>query len=252
MQTLSAGWTLLENSRRMIGKSPDIFCARNRPGYDCHVSQSNELMRPQPLRVSHDRELIEEPAVDATAIELMARHATLATTESVPARCPHRCLSKLQRNRSQEGFSDAQACIDYVRSPGNAGAWVGSYSCKRGRPMVFKAQGNDELRVRDTGAMPCIQEREGRELLPPAGLTLIAAAHVARPSREGLSKAVAPNQRLVGAVRTILDDHVSLCAAAHRCEGRAGAGRVTAGGRISVERGRPPLQSCKVSDTIRH
>jgi hypothetical protein len=71
MQTLSAGWTLLENSRRVIGKSPDIFCARNRPRYDCHVSQSNELMRPRPLHVSHDRELIEEPAVDATTIELM-------------------------------------------------------------------------------------------------------------------------------------------------------------------------------------
>jgi hypothetical protein len=118
--------------------------------------------------------------------------------------------------------------------------------------MVFKAQGNDELRVRHTGTMPCIQEREGRELLPPAGLTLIAIAHVARPGSEGLSKAVAPNQRLVGAVRTILDHHVSLCAAAHPCEGRAGAGRVTAGERISVERGTPPLQSCKVSDTIRH
>jgi len=78
--------------------------------------------------------------------------------------------------------------------------------------------------------MPCIQKRKGRQLRPPAGLALIAFAHVARPSSESLSEPVAPNERLVGAVRTILDDHVSLGEAAHRREGRAGAEHVAAAG----------------------
>lgn len=58
--------------------------------------------------------------------------------------------------------------------------------------------------------MPRVQERTRWYLLPPAGVALIAWQ-----GSENLSKAVAPNDRLVRAIRTNLDDDVSLCEVAH-------------------------------------
>lgn len=54
--------------------------------------------------------------------------------------------------------------------------------------------------------MPRVQERTRWSLLPPAGVALVVWQ-----GSESLSKTVAPNDRLVGATRTVLDDDVSLC-----------------------------------------
>ena len=53
--------------------------------------------------------------------------------------------------------------------------------------------------------MPRIQERTRRHVLPPAGVALIAWQ-----DREILSSTMAPDDPLVGAIGTILDDDVSL------------------------------------------
>jgi hypothetical protein len=72
--------------------------------------------------------------------------------------------------------------------------------------MVLQAQGNDALCLLHRGAMPRVQERTRWQLLPPPGVALVAWQ-----GSESLSKTVAPNDRLVGATRTVSDDDVSLC-----------------------------------------
>ena len=72
--------------------------------------------------------------------------------------------------------------------------------------MVLQAQGNDALCLLHRGAMPRVKERKRRYLLPPAGVALVAWQ-----GSESLSETVAPNDRLVGATRTVSDDDVSLC-----------------------------------------
>jgi hypothetical protein len=71
--------------------------------------------------------------------------------------------------------------------------------------MVLQAQGNDALCLFHRSAMPRFQERKRRHLLRPAGVSLIAWQ-----GSENLSKTVAPNDRCVGAIRTVLADNVSL------------------------------------------
>jgi hypothetical protein len=84
-----------------------------------------------------------------------------------------------------------------VRNLGNAGDRATGYPRKcGGEPMVLQAPGNDALCLRQPGAMPRVQERKRRYMLPPAGVALVAWQ-----GSESLSETVAPNDRLVGAIR---------------------------------------------------
>ena len=90
------------------------------------------------------------------------------------------------------GFSDAEAYLDCVRNLGNAGDHATGYSGKcSGEPVVLPAPGHDALCLLHRGAMPRVQERKRRYLLPPAGVALVAWQ-----GSESLSETVAPNDRL--------------------------------------------------------
>ena len=71
--------------------------------------------------------------------------------------------------------------------------------------MVLQVQGNDQLQVFHRGAVPRVQERKRRDLLRSTSVALVA-----QQSREILPKTMAPDDPLVGAIGTILDDDVSL------------------------------------------
>lgn len=71
--------------------------------------------------------------------------------------------------------------------------------------MVLQAPGNDTLRLLHRRAVLRVQERKGWHLLPPSGLALVAWS-----GSERLAKAVAPDDRDLGAIVAILDDDVLL------------------------------------------
>lgn len=108
-------------------------------------------------------------------------------------------LTHLNRLDRQGGLQNAKAYFGRFRNPGNAGGRATRHTGRCSpKPVVLQVQGNDKLQIRHPGAMSRVHERKRRYLLPSAGVTLIA-----RRGSDSPSRAMAPDDALVGAIRRL-------------------------------------------------